>query len=238
MCSQFSWSTWSHWLLHHNFQVIFDLSLPFFDLITLRACNHELPYEISGKSRLKELILRNSIFYNFRESIPASPLFSNILRIDITNASIFLSRTSFERMSIMDHILKQKKDNKKCKIKDIVTDQTPTYKYKHLGVNISRGAVTNLSKYPESYLPEDINIPHEPLEISCVSKLRNHFRYSLFIIICLHWLLLDHWFVLQIQKIWPSQVHVCLLPGGQSIIVNLYLQNQTALKLLSDIDFS
>ena len=188
-------------MLHHNFQVIFNLSLSFFDLITLRACSHELPYDISGKSRLKELILRNSIFYNFRESITASPLFSNILRIDITNASIFLSRTSLERMSIMDHILKQKKDNKKCKIKDIVTDRAPTYKYEHLGVNISQGEVTNLSKYPETYLPEDINILHEPLEISCVSKLRNRFRYSLLKSICFHLFISDHWFVLQIQKI-------------------------------------
>jgi hypothetical protein len=96
---------------------------------------------------LKELILRNSNLSNFRESIPASSLFNNIHTVDITNSYIFLSKTSFERMILIDHILKQKKDNKQWKLKHIVTDLADEYapKYKHLGVNIILGPFAHLN---------------------------------------------------------------------------------------------
>ena len=148
-----------------------------FQISTFRTCTDDLKNYFHERSKLKELILRNSKFFNFRESIPGSPLFVNIHTLDITNTEIFLSQTSFERMCLIDHILMQKKDNPKCQIKDIVTDRPPTYEFKHLGVNISRapGASTQLSEFPELYVPDDTakETPVESEESSCVSNIIN-----------------------------------------------------------------
>ena len=136
-------------------------------------------------SRLQELILRNSTFYDFRESIPASSLFQNIHTIDITDADIYLSKTSFERMNFLDHILKQKGENKNCKIKNIVTDQLPSYEYKYFGVNISRGASERLTRLSVTCVPDDMNYldnlddltEHEDQERpSCLSTSLNWLR--------------------------------------------------------------
>ena len=76
-------------------------------------------------------------------------------------------------MILLDHILKQKLDNKECKIKQIVTDLADEYapKYKYLGVNITRGLSGQLKHVPDTDLPDDT------IEDSSVSRLRRFWRY-------------------------------------------------------------
>eukprot|EP00092_Neocalanus_flemingeri_P029041 GFUD01031527.1.p1 GENE.GFUD01031527.1~~GFUD01031527.1.p1 ORF type:complete len:544 (-),score=101.53 GFUD01031527.1:129-1670(-) len=134
----------------------------------LRPCNAEIENENKQGSKLKELILRNSTLSNFRESIPGSFLFANVHTVDITNSSIFLSKTSFEKMILLDHILKRKMVTKECKIRNIVTDLADEYalKYKHLGVNITRGPFDHLRSFLDTDLPDDTVVD------SCLSRLR------------------------------------------------------------------
>ena len=62
-------------------------------------------------------------------------------------------------MNLLDHILKQKRDSKKCKIQNILTDQLPSYEYKDFGVNmnISRGTSNRITRLPETCVPDDID---------------------------------------------------------------------------------
>ena len=70
-----------------------------------------------------------------------------------------------------------------CKLRNIVTDRPPSYEVKHLGVNISRGASTNLREYPETFLPDDVkdlsnnSDEHVDLErTSCFNNFINSLR--------------------------------------------------------------
>ena len=79
----------------------------------------------------------------------------------------------------MDHILKQKRDDKMFKLRNIVTDRPPSYEVKHLGVNISRGASTNLREYPETFVPDDLsNNSDEHVDLERTSCF-NHFMNCL-----------------------------------------------------------
>ena len=119
---------------------------------------------------MQELILRNSTINNCKASIPASYLFANVHTVDITNCSVFVSKTSLDNMFLLYHILKQKRDNEEFKIKHIVTDLAYEYKSKY-GVTVSRGHAGHLTNLPDTDLPVDT------MEASCLSRLRIFLRY-------------------------------------------------------------